>query len=92
MPKMRKTRKEKLIADQRDNTYTYIPTPKQTSERAAVAGKTDINSSIPVAHPQMHTRVITNDYKYLSGDLIKTIILTSSIIIAELLIRFYMKI
>lgn len=87
MPKMRKTRKEKMLADQRHTTYTYSPIPSANSERAATATKTHANPTTSLPHTPTHTKVVTSDYKYISGDLLKTIILTSAIIVAEILIK-----
>jgi hypothetical protein len=45
-----------------------------------------------VAAPQQRTAIITNEYHYIGTDLLKTVLLTASIIIAELVIRFAFKI
>lgn len=81
MPKRTKTRKEKIIAETRHRAY--VPAINTST----------VNPEIPTAsntNQQESTRVIkTSSYSYLSADLWKTIILTTAIVTAELLIAYF---
>lgn len=90
MPKHGKTRKQKMLADLRRRA-TVIESGSKTYEL-----KKEINipeSSITVEKPQpvSNQGIFTTNYSYLSGDLRKTILLTSSIAIAELVIHFFVR-
>ena|SRR5581483_2719391 len=102
MPKKRKTRKQKILSEQKRVTVHEV-TPATEShsvttsghhETAAVQGTT---FSLPTNYTQTHktqekkssasVAISTNDYGYLGNDLIRTALLSGAIVIAELLIR-----
>lgn len=82
MPKKKKTREQKVLADKRrDNEnqslYTFTSTLSQSQKK-------------PAATAQKHAATIsTASYNYLAGDLRKTLLLTLFIIVAELLIYYF---
>jgi hypothetical protein len=85
MAKRRKTRKEKVRGD----TRRVVPTP--SSDFASPSSPLfTIPSSSPTPSKPQNT-VTTHSYSYLSKDLRKTLILTSSIIIVELVLAFIVK-
>ena len=83
MAKHRRTRKEKVAADYR-STSSQKPAPSAESSSLFT-----INQSVPHA-PVSHatTRL---ESEHLIRDLVKTAILTSSIVIAELVLAFVIK-
>ncbi|HSX09105.1 MAG TPA: hypothetical protein VLF93_03055 [Candidatus Saccharimonadales bacterium] len=102
MPKKRKTRKQKILSEQKRVTVHEV-TPSTEShsvsthdhhESTAVHGTT---FSLPTNYTQTHktpekkssetAAISTNDYGYLGNDLIRTALLSGAIVIAELLIR-----
>jgi len=80
MPKKKKTRKQKIIADTRRQVYLESPTPK------VEIGKLPQIALRP--KPVVKQTISLPEFSYLYTDLIKTAILTSSIVIAELLLKF----
>ncbi len=93
MPKKVKTRKQKILADLRrkvapvevkkvDSATYSLPSQKSSSISHPVAAKSKSNNQATIT---------TNSYSYLSSDLRRTILLTSAIIIAEIVIRFTVK-
>jgi len=84
MAKKRKTRKDKVLSDQRRpaTTETRVSAPLFT-----------IPSSQPKVNPQQSpTTIGVANYEHLSRDLIKTAILTFSLILAELLLSLIIKV
>jgi hypothetical protein len=76
MPKKKKTREQKIIADRRHK----IIAPSLEKPSAA---------SVPLRKiPTAKSVISTSSYSYLNSDLIKTLILTSSIIIIEIVFRY----
>jgi hypothetical protein len=80
MPKRKKTRKQKIIADTRHKS----PTGHQLSQE-----KTQPEQAILTSSPQKQT-INVSEFSYLYADLTKTITLTISIIVAELLLKFFL--
>lgn len=101
MPKHKKTRKQKLLADSRrlrvtspslslgtkapldgpnENTYTF---DKSLISKPA--------GNVNKQQPANQNKISTLDYSYLRSDLQKTILLTLSIVIIDLLIKFLVK-
>jgi hypothetical protein len=83
MPKKKKTRKQKVLADTRHREYFAEPLEQIR-----------IDSSEPkkVYHPQPKPEaqaIVTAHYSYLYSDLLKTLILTISVIVAELALRYF---
>lgn len=82
MPKKKKTREQKILADKRRNVenqslYTF------TSPLSQAPKKQSANTT-----PKAAT-ISTASYKYLAGDLRKTLLLTFFIMVAELLIYYF---
>lgn len=105
MPKLKKTRKQKMKTDQRRQVSTSMASPSKSVEKAAPEraqqaperrdGTYSLSDSFAVKTKastkqtlQKETTVDTNEYKYLRGDLWKTLFLTSAIVVTELVIRF----
>ncbi|HZE87568.1 MAG TPA: hypothetical protein VE090_05190 [Methylomirabilota bacterium] len=80
MAKKKKTREQKILADQRrkENPMPLYSLPQQVETSANDERKT------------VHT-VTTTGYRYLAVDLRKTALLTAFIILIELLIRIFVK-
>lgn len=94
MPKKLKTKKQKIRSDLRHKNYlpesekaeftTYsLPTFKEIEHKPTPAEQTFLTSA---------KQVSTVGYSYLSRDLRKTILLTLSIVMVEILIKYYLKI
>ncbi len=81
MAKKQKTRKQKILSNQRrqDNTTRYA-LPEQQSHVV-------LNAPVEKAKPELIKTISINEYQYLYKDLLKTAILTTSIVLAELLIK-----
>lgn len=84
MPKKKKTRKQKMAADLRNKTtgQTVYTLPTQQTTNPVLQQKSE-----PAIRTQ-NQNILTSEYTYLNTDLIKTAVLTISIIIAELLLQF----
>jgi len=85
MPKKKKTRKQKILADHRRETstqslYSFVPERLETQAKPAVEQ----------VKKQPQT-ISTTAYQYLGTDLRKTALFTGSIILLELLVRFLTK-
>ena len=79
MPKNKKTRKQKMLADNRHRDYMEKPLQQIQPEH----NKPGHNDPVP------KQAIITAHYSYLYPDLLKTLILTISIIVAELALRYF---
>lgn len=89
MPKNRKTRKDKKLTDQRKNTtVAFVQQSTRQNEKVEMTAQTDTTVKNKPTHLQ-HTTISTSEYNYIFQDLLKTVILTSSIIIAEIVIKLY---
>jgi hypothetical protein len=75
MPKKKKTRKQKILADTRQKVIVEV-----TKVEYETQTRLDRDQQIPV---QM---IDASRYQYLSSDLFKTIVLTLSIIAGELIL------
>lgn len=86
MPKRKKTRKEKIVADVRRETN---PVPVYTVPAIVLTKK----SSVPqhTTHTAKPVTIATTDYHYLSKDLLKTGIFTGVIVALELVLHFFLK-
>jgi len=83
MPKKKKTRKQKIQADSRHTTESAA-LPSEQIQTYSVAKKEVIS---PKVTSSSTTTIATSDYRYLSKDLLKTVLLTISIIIIELVLQ-----
>ena len=82
MPKLKKTRKQKIMADRRRETnsttlYSF------TSQRLTEQPKQTILSKTAGT-------ISTSSYQYLSGDLRKTLLFTGFVVLAELALYFFL--
>ena len=90
MAKKKKTRRQKELADiRRRRAGTHLK-PDQTSPVTAPTYSLEQKTSVPPVQPIAHS-IATSSYRYLSSDLLKTLILTCSIIVVEILLRFLVK-
>lgn len=91
MPKKKKTRKQKSLADVRRQkepkaTQIAFAESKPQKEEHTVAPTATEEPQTPI---RTSKRIVqTSDYQYLARDLRKTILLTTSIIVIELAIKF----
>lgn len=94
MPKRVKTKKQKILADlRRKNSPSVIEKTDFTTYTLPTTMHVDSpKSDMPGKKIASAKAVSTSGYAYLYKDLRKTLLLTSSIIIAEILIRSYLKI
>ncbi len=84
MPKKKKTRQQKILAEKRRETST-MPLYTITSESLPTQAKQPIS---PVKHTQT---ISTISYNYLGADLRKTALFTGVIVLIELTLRFFTK-
>ena|SRR5258708_38860422 len=101
MAKRKKTRRQKIQADERKlhkvesapvvGQTNHIATPQFSLENTSQIKTVTKVISTPVAINPLARNIATHDYRYLSFDLLKTFILTCSIIVAEILLRFLTK-
>lgn len=105
MPKKKKTLKQKMQADQRRQPTTAVRTSSENSPQtipqpAHTSASTSF--SLPTTHAKKHREsreqarttaiaIDTNEYAYLSKDILKTTLLTSLIVIAELVMKFFFE-
>ncbi len=83
MPKKIKTLKQKMRSDQRQHQIKEPNSAQLQEGRISF----DFASSGEKTKAKPNHAIAINEYKYLSTDLMKTVILTSSIIIVELLVK-----
>lgn len=84
MPKKKKTREQKLLADKRrevtnQGLYTFTSTPPKSHAAQPLS-----------SHRQTATTISTTSYKYLAGDLRKTFLFTLFIMVTELVIYYFL--
>jgi hypothetical protein len=108
MPKRRKTRKDKMLLDQKrqtvhESTPSVVSSPQtethQQKEESVATGsmtfslpETQHKTSEVAQKPKAVTETITvstNEYGYLSNDLMRTALLTGAIVFAELVIKLF---
>ena len=82
MAKKKKTRKQKMFADMRHKDYVAEPLETVQSEH------NEPQKTYP-SQPISKQAIITTQYSYLYSDLLKTLILTISVIIVELVLRSF---
>lgn len=89
MPRKKKTRKQKIISDTRHIDYAKFISPPQISTPTPIQSG-QVSGSLNVFKPQQSTGqfITTSQYSYLYSDLLKTCVLTFSIIIAEIVFGF----
>lgn len=92
MPKHGKTKKQKMLADLRRLTM-YQSTKKTDLTTHSIPKIKPKQTSLPKITQIKNTRthVSTVDFRYLSKDLQKTLILTSVIVILELMIKYFLN-
>lgn len=91
MPKKKKTRKQKLLADVRQQTEPQVARTATTYTIPEARGDEKPASSPKVSRQEKPTQpsaIMTSGYPYLVKDLWKTLILTCVIIGLELLLKF----
>ena len=101
MAKKKRTRRQKELADiRRHELASALGVRRHTSQSTAPSFSLEpsiqIQNEAPTAQPapiinKPASAIATHDYRYLSSDLLKTMILTCSIIIAEIVLRFLAK-
>jgi len=84
MPKKKKTRQQKILAEKRRETST-MPLYTITSDSLPKQAKQPIT---PIHHAQT---ISTTPYHYLASDLGKTALFTVVIVLIELTLRFFTK-
>jgi hypothetical protein len=102
MAKRKKTLKQKLLSDSRRKTV-LIDTPELSEKEVSTIHKenkyslnqaslsTFSSSENHKSQPAIKKNISTVSYEYLRTDLQKTVALTIFILIAELLIKFFVK-
>jgi hypothetical protein len=90
MPKKKKTRKQKALADVRRQTVTVSPHTATTEVKQTVREEHQPAPTPEVPRPQKsfpHHAIATTDYHYLSHDLRKTLILTAAILGIQIILK-----
>lgn len=91
MPKRKKTRKQKTMADVRRQTDQNVTYTTATIEPKTQLPQEHVAVTQPLHQPVRQTtqrNIITADYHYLGRDLTKTLVLTGIIIIIQLALKF----
>lgn len=98
MPKKVKTRKQKILADSRRKLQGSVVNEAEFLSYSLPQQKVETENTLPsFTLPKVGTRsssrghVATSGYQYLVRDLRKTLLLTLSIIAAQMLISFLMR-
>ena len=94
MPKKKKTRKQKVVADTRHREYFAEPLEQvQAENRNNVQLENNEQKKVHnPQHLQSNTKVqviATANYSYLYSDLLKTLMLSISVIAVELVLRYF---
>lgn len=92
MPKKKKTRKQKTLADERRKIEPKV-TQTAVIESKPQAREEHVSAPIsappqPIHNSTVPRNIITTNYHYLAGDLRKTLLLTGVIVGIQLLIKF----
>jgi hypothetical protein len=107
MPKKRKTRKEKILTDQKKQVVHVTPsavvsseknenhqsdnqTPAQGMTFTLSTANTEVQTSPKKTKPAAAV-ISTEEYGYLGVDLLKTAIVTSAVVITEIVIRILFR-
>lgn len=104
MPKKKKTLKQKLKTEQRHQVSTLDRNSEEASSVENHASSESVGQTFSLPQSYLNSRqsgkrntsqtsvqttaIETHEYKYLGMDLLKTFLLTSSIVIVELILRF----
>lgn len=96
MPKKRKTLQQKLHADQNRQT-DYGEKQSVANPKSETSSSQQVTFSLPTSYSaskQTHrsaptVAISTDSYAYLGKDLLKTALLSCSVVIVELLIRYF---
>ena len=96
MPKHGKTRKQKILADSRRQTLNQNRkdidlTTYSIANQVLDSEKIDKPSSTDYQIKNTKIHVSTTNYQYLTKDLQKTFLLTCSVIIFEVLIKYFIN-
>lgn len=75
-----------MQAEVRHSTNTVVHDTEQ-SPTYSVAKHESKTSSAAIESPKQNVHIVTSDYQYLSKDLFKTILVTCSIIVIEVLLH-----
>ena len=86
MAKRRKTRKEKLMSDQRKVTPQAHTSESATSSPSLFSIPSSSHAPAAASNANFH------EYDYVTKDLRKTAILTASLVIAEIVLAFILKV
>ena len=82
MPKKKKTRKQKMLANTRHKEYFLEPLQSVKPEHS--------ESLKPYSpQPNPNQAIVTSHYNYLYSDLLKTLLLTILVIMSELALRYF---
>ena len=89
MPKIKKSRRDKKLADKRKKLpVAAVKQPVSSTEKIEITTKTIIADHVAPTQTNKPTPAIsTSGYKYLFKDLVKTTVLTSCILVAEIVIK-----
>lgn len=93
MPKKKKTLKHKLQTDKR-RQETAVSSETMQRDTATFSLPQSYIKKAPASSPRLAdkpTVITTHAYNYLGRDLLKTTLLTGSIIVIEILIRYYLE-
>lgn len=91
MPKKKKTRKQKILADSRQHTDSVENTSQQIPTYSVASVVNEEPNSQPKISHKATSHISTIEYSYLSKDLLKTLTLTGSIIVAEIILLYFTK-
>ena len=92
MPKHKKTRKQKQLADVRRQTETFTPHIATVETSKPVREEHHAAPAPQALRPQKYTAthtIATADYRYLNTDLRKTVILTVAILAIQILLKHF---
>jgi hypothetical protein len=89
MPKIKKSLRDKKLADNRKKLpVAAAKQPAPSTGKIEITVKSTIDGhAVPTQINKPPTAISTSSYNYLFNDLIKTTVLTSCIIVAELVIK-----
>jgi len=90
MPKNKKTRKQKILSDHRRH-QNPVAVNSYSFEKPTISIQTPQEPPAIPSRPPNSSAIATSDYHYLFADLLKTMILTGSIIVGELILRYFAK-
>lgn len=89
MSKKKKTRQQKIQADKRRQNMSIINTHQLRNDNSTILSSSPSFPLSPISSETLQKNIV--DYTFVRHDLVRTILVTSAIILAEFLLFYFLK-